>query len=106
MRIVWEQSIYFGNAPVFCSICGHRTYPIRSGTNQLLLAVIYDRQGKMRGEACMDCVASGAEVIKARLEERIESIQEKLDELKALAHETMELPSLEDEFEMHRREVG
>ncbi len=106
MRIVWEQSIYFGNAPVFCSICGHRSHPIRSGSNQLLLAVIYDHQGVMHGEACRDCVASGSEGIKARLQERIESLHKKVAELELLAQEDMQIPTLEQEFEVHRREVS
>ncbi len=106
MKIVWEQSIYFGNAPVFCCICGHRSHPIRSGSNQLLLAVIYDHDGKMHGEACRDCVAAGTEGIKHRLAERIEALQAKLTELEHLAKENIQIPSIEQEFEMHRREVS
>lgn len=106
MKIVWEQSIYFGNAPVFCSICGHRAYPVRSGTNQLLLAVIYDCNGKVRGEACMDCVASGSEGITTRLSERLQTLRAKVADLEALAQEEMQIPSLEEEFRMHRREAG
>lgn len=101
MKIVWEPSVYFGNAPVFCSICGRESRPIRTGSNQLLLAVIYDPQGVVCGEACSDCVAAGPKGIKMRLNDRIESLQAKLSELQGLAQAEMQIPSLEQEFQLH-----
>lgn len=105
MKIVWEHSTYIGNAPVFCTICGHKSFPIRGRKNQLLLAVIYDDQGRVYGEACRDCVAAGSEGIRTRLQERIQSLQSKLTELQAIAQAPIETPSLEEEFQSHRREV-
>ncbi|BAU43908.1 hypothetical protein HPC62_08385 [Thermoleptolyngbya sichuanensis A183] len=107
MKIVWEQSIYFGNVPVFCSICGRESRPIRSGSNQLLLAVIYNDQGVICGEACSDCVSAGPQVIRARLQDRVEILREKLADVEAiaqLAQDTIELPTLEQEFRVHRRD--
>ncbi|MBD2460378.1 hypothetical protein H6G89_04910 [Oscillatoria sp. FACHB-1407] len=101
MKIVWERSVYVGNVPVFCTICGHQSYPIRS-KNQLLLAVLYDKQGVVRGEVCRDCVAAGSEGIKARLHERIEALQTKMAELQLVAQEDVETPTLEQEFQVHR----
>lgn len=106
MKIVWEHSIYVGNAPVFCSICGRRSYPVRSRTNQLLLAIIYDDQGVARGEACRDCVSAGTSAIKNRLQERIQSYQEKINELKLLSAEDIETPTLEEEFQLHRQDAS
>jgi Zn-finger protein len=106
VKIVWEHSIYVGNAPVFCSICGCRSYPIRSRRNQLLLAVIYDQQGVAWGEACRDCVTAGSSGIKARLRDRIQSLQEKIEELQALAIEDIETPTLEQEFQIHQQDAS
>ncbi|MBD3880849.1 hypothetical protein IFO70_03675 [Phormidium tenue FACHB-886] len=106
MKIVWEHSIYVGNAPVFCTICGRRSYPIRNRRNQLLLAVIYDQRGVAWGEACRDCVASGSEGIKARIQERVHSLQEKINELTTLAEEEIEPPTLEQEFQIHRQDAS
>jgi hypothetical protein len=106
VKIVWEQSIYIGNAPVFCTICGRRSYPIRGRRNQLLLAVIYDQQGVMHGEACKDCVASGSEGIKARLQERVQGFQAKISELEHLASEAIDPPTLEEEFQFHRQDAS
>jgi hypothetical protein len=106
MKIVWEQSIYVGNVPVFCTICGDRTYPVRGRKNQLLLAVIYDDHGIARGEACRGCVASGSAGIQARLQERIESFQAKLSELEMLSAEAIEPPTLEEEFQFHRQDAS
>jgi hypothetical protein len=105
MKIVWEPSVYIGNAPVFCTLCGHRSYPLRVKGNQLLLAVIYDRQGVVRGEACRDCVAAGSAEIKIRLQERIQALQDQVSELQEMAHADIQTPSLEQEFQVHRRET-
>lgn len=102
MKIVWEQSIYVGNAPVFCTICDRRSPPVQNKHNQLLLAVIYDHRGVALGEACRDCVASGSAEIKARLQERIQSLHQKIAELEVLTHETIETPTLEEEFQAHQ----
>ena len=106
MKIVWEQSIYIGNAPVFCTLCGERAYPFRTGRNQLMLAVIYDKRGVMRGEACRDCVAAGAAGIKERLQERIESLQKQVTELQSFAQADIQTPSLEQEFQFHRQDAS
>lgn len=106
MRIVWEQSAYIGNAPVFCTICSHRAYPIRGRRNQLLIAVLYDRHGKVFGEVCRSCVAAGSEGMQARLSERIRGLQDKLAELQMIADEGIQTPSLEQEFQIHKREIG
>lgn len=104
MKIVWEQSIYVGNAPVFCSICGCQSYPIRNQKNQLLLAVIYDQRGVALGEACRDCVAAGSAGIRSRLQERIQSLQNKITQLQTLAEAEIQTPSLEQEFHVYRQE--
>lgn len=104
MKIVWEQSIYVGNAPVFCSICGRQSYPVRNQKNQLLLAVIYDQQGVALGEACRDCVATGSAGIRSRLQERIQSLQDKIADLQTLADAEIQTPSLEQEFHVYRKE--
>jgi hypothetical protein len=72
--------------------------------NQSLLAIIYDRQDIVRGEACRSCVAAGSDGIKTRLQERIQSLQNQLTELQKLAQETIQTPSLEQEFETHKTE--
>ncbi|NJR39416.1 MAG: hypothetical protein HC781_12100 [Leptolyngbyaceae cyanobacterium CSU_1_4] len=105
MKIVWEQSVYVGNAPVFCAICGHRAYPTRGSRNQLLLAVIYDYRGTACGEACRDCVASGAAGIRQKLQDQIQSFQEKISELEHLGVGEIQPPSLEEEFQLHRQDV-
>jgi len=104
MRIVWERSVYIGNAPVFCTVCGQQSYPVRRDGQQLVLAILYNSQGIAWGEACRDCVASGSEGIKLRLQERIHSLQTKLAELQTLAQEPVETPSIEQEFHIHRME--
>ncbi|HEY9624231.1 MAG TPA: hypothetical protein V6C78_27985 [Crinalium sp.] len=106
MKIVWERSIYIGNAPVFCTICGHRYHPLQGKSHQLLLAILYDERGVACGEVCRHCVASGSAGIKARLSDRIQSLQTKLDELQDLAKDDIETPSLEEEFQIHQREGG
>lgn len=106
MKIVWEQSIYVGNAPVFCTICGCRSHPIRNQQNQLLLAVIYNQQGVALGEACRDCVLAGSDGIRTRLQERIQALQTKIDELQVLAQEKIETPSLEQEFRAYRHDAS
>lgn len=104
MKIVWEQSVYVGNAPVFCTLCGQEARPIRSGANQLLIGVIYDRHDVMWGEACHHCIARGSEGLKALLASRMDSLRAKLSELEAIAQEELQLPSIEQEFQIHRRE--
>ena len=103
MKIVWEHSIYVGEAPVFCAICDRPSYPIKNSHNQLLLAVIYDNCGTAWGEACRDCVAAGSEGIQTRLLDRMRSLQKKIDELQVLSAEKVETPSLEQEFQIHLR---
>jgi hypothetical protein len=106
VKIVWEQSIYVGNAPVFCTLCGRRSHPIRGRRNQLLLAIIYDQRGVACGEACRDCVVSGSVGIKARLQERIQGFREKIAELEHLESEDIEPPTLEEEFQLHRQDAS
>ena len=107
MKIVWEPSIYVGNAPVFCTICGCRSYPVRSRQqNQLLLAIIYNDRGVALGEACRDCVAGGTEGIRIRLQERIQSLEAKISELKAFAEADIQTPSLEQEFQVYRSDAS
>ena len=106
MNIVWEQSVYVGNAPVLCAICGRRSHPTRGRKNQLLLAVIYDYRGVACGEACRDCVASGAVGIQQRLQDRIQSFQEKIAELEHLRVGGVEPPSLEEEFRLHQQDAS
>lgn len=104
MKIVWEQSVYLGSAPVFCDLCGQSVRPICSGANQLLIGVIYDCHGVMHGEACNQCIALGPEGIKALLASRIETLRARLFELEALAQAELQLPSIEQEFQVHRRD--
>lgn len=106
MKIVWEPSIYVGNVPVFCTICGRQSHPIRNKRNQLLLAVIYDGRGVALGEACRDCVASGSAGIRTRLQERIQSLQLKVAELQMLAESEVQTPSLEQEFQVYRQDAS
>jgi hypothetical protein len=106
VKIVWEQSIYNGSAPIFCAICGHQSYPVRSQRNQLLLAVLYDRKGVAWGEVCRDCVAAGSPGIRSRLQERIQSLRDKMNELESFAREEIETPSLEEEFQIHRQDAS
>jgi hypothetical protein len=106
VNIVWEQSVYVGNAPVFCAICGRRSHPTRGRRNQLLLAVIYDHRGVACGEACRDCVVSGSTGIRQKLQDRIQSFQEKIAELEHLGVGDVEPPSLEEEFQLHRQDVS
>lgn len=106
MKIVWEQSIYVGNAPVFCSICGRQSYPVRNQKNQLLLAVIYDQHNVALGEACRDCVAAGPAGIQSRLQERIQSLQSKIADLQVLAAAEIQTPSLEQEFQAYRKDAS
>jgi hypothetical protein len=106
VKIVWEQSAYIGNAPVFCTLCGRRSYPIRGRRNQLLLAVIYDPQGIACGEACRDCVAAGPKGIQARVHDRIESFRSKIADLESLGIDHIETPSLEEEFRLHQQDAA
>jgi len=104
VKIVWERSVYIGNAPVFCIICDRRCYPLQAN-GQLLLAVLYDRHGVMCGEACRSCVSAGTAGIKTRLQERIHSLQAKAAELERLAQEEIQTPTLEQEFQVHRQDT-
>ncbi|HEY9646614.1 MAG TPA: hypothetical protein V6C88_09605 [Chroococcidiopsis sp.] len=70
-----------------------------------MLAVIYDAQGKVYGEACRSCVASGSSGIRDRLNDRIHSLQAKLSDLQTLAQEDIQPPTLEEEFQVHRMEA-
>src|SRR5690242_10101364 len=106
MRIVWEPSIYVGTVPVFCTICGRQSHPVRNKRNQLLLAVIYDKQGVAIGEACRDCVLAGSTGIRSRLQERIESLEQKITELRVLAEVEIQTPSLEQEFQVYRQDAS
>jgi hypothetical protein len=103
VRIVWEQSIYVGNAPVFCAICDRRSHPVRV-QGQLLLAVLYDQHGIAWGEVCRSCVSAGSAGIKTQLQERIQALQKKTTELQRLAQADIQTPTLEQEFQMHQRE--
>ncbi len=104
VKIVWEQSVYWGSAPVFCTFCDQAVRPIRSGANQLLIGVIYDCHSVMQGEACNQCIALGTEGIKALLASRLETLRAKIVELEALAQGELHLPSIEQEFQVHRRD--
>ena len=104
VKIVWEPSVYFGSAPVFCTLCGQEARPIRSGANQLLIGVIYDCYDVVWGEACHHCIALGSEGIKALLSSRIDTLRAKLSDLEALAQGELQLPSIEQEFQVHRRD--
>ena len=104
VKIVWEQSVYWGSAPVFCTFCGQAVRPIHSGANQLLIGVIYDCHSVMHGEACNQCIALGSEGIKALLTSRIETLRARVSELEALAQGELHLPSIEQAFQVHRRD--
>lgn len=101
MKIVWERSVYIGNAPVFCTICDRRSYPVKVH-GQLLLAVLYDQHSVFQGEVCRSCVSAGSAGIQARLQERIQALQAKTIELQTLAQANIETPTLEEEFHVHR----
>lgn len=102
MKIVWEQSVYIGTAPIFCTLCSQSARPVRTGTNQLLIGVLYDRHGIVRGEVCHNCIALGAEGIRSMLATRIEAMRINLSELEAIAQDELQLPSIEQEFYIHR----
>jgi hypothetical protein len=104
VRIVWEKSVYIGNAPVFCTICDRRSHPLQV-EGQLLLAVLYDQRGVAYGEVCRSCVSAGSAGIKAMLHERIQILQKKANELQRLAQTDIQTPTLEQEFRSHRREA-
>ncbi|WP_218082223.1 hypothetical protein [Anthocerotibacter panamensis] len=101
MRIVWEASVYVGQAPLYCILCGYRTQPIRAKGNQALLAVVYNDQGIVCGEACRDCVRAGAEAIRTQLQERIQGLEAQVRGLEALAAEEVCIPTLEEEFQVY-----
>jgi len=102
VKIVWEQSVYGGTAPIVCVLCGQAARPIRTGTNQLLIGVIYDRHGTVGGEVCHNCIALGSEGIRSMLVNRIATMRTKLSELEAIAQGELQLPSIEQEFYIHR----
>jgi len=58
----------------------------------------------MHGEACHHCIALGSEGIKALLSSRIDTLRAKLSDLEALAQGELQLPSIEQEFQVHRRD--
>lgn len=101
MRIAWERSIYVGNGRVRCILCGHWfvTQPLRN--QQALIAVVYNDQGVVYGEACRSCVTSGSEGIKECLQERITSLQTQLQDLQELNQGEVRLPTLEEELQSH-----
>lgn len=102
MKIVWEQNIYVGTAPIFCTLCGQAARPVRSRTNQLLIGVLYDRQGSVRGEVCHSCIALGSDGLRSMLDSRIAALRAKLSELEAIAQDDLQIPSIEQEFYIHR----
>lgn len=104
MKIVWEQSVYVNTAPIFCTLCGQATRPLRSGSNQMLIGVLYNYQGIVCGEVCHHCIALGAEGIQSMLDRRIGALRTKLFELEAIAQHKLQLPSVEQEFRLHRRD--
>ncbi|MDX2270886.1 MAG: hypothetical protein NW237_02915 [Cyanobacteriota bacterium] len=98
MKIVWEQSIYGGSSPIPCLICGRWVNPQRGRGQPSLIAVIYNDQGRIYGEACRSCVALGANNIKSYLQERITRLQAQLQDLQELSQGEVELPTLEAEL--------
>jgi hypothetical protein len=102
MKIVWERSIYFGNTPVPCAICGRWSAQVQTKTQQILLAVVYNDAGVVVGEACRSCVSLGTTGIQELIQERIASLQAQLQDLQDLAQGTVELPTLEQELEAYR----
>lgn len=63
-----------------------------------MLAVVYDHEGRIYGEACRSCVHLGPQGIKTYLEERIYKLRRTLKDLEHLNQEEATLPSLEEEL--------
>jgi hypothetical protein len=103
LKIRWEPSVYVGQAPVFCVVCGYQARPMRVRGGQYLLAIVYNDQDIVYGEACRSCVASGPHEIRERLQERINTLQSKLRDLQMLVAEDVQVPTLEEEFEPYSR---
>jgi hypothetical protein len=101
VRIVWERSVYGGKAPVPCVLCGQRFHPLPTRGRLYVLAIVYNDQGRMVGEACRDCLCSGSAAIRAHLQERLRVIEQQQRELKALLQEDILLPTVEEEFNSH-----
>lgn len=101
MKIVWEPCIYGGNVPVPCLICGRRTPPTQTKAGRTMLAVIYDDQGRVVGEACRSCVNMGAQGINAVVRERCEYLQAQLKVLQDLSKTEVRIPSLEEELQVY-----
>ncbi len=101
MRIVWEPCIYGGTVHVPCIICGQRAAPVQGRGEQVLLAVVYNDQGRVYGEACRSCVALGVQGIQDCLQERIASLQAQLRDLQELNQGDIQLPTLEEEFKVY-----
>ncbi len=63
-----------------------------------MLAVVYDQEGRVFGEACHNCVRLGPDGIRAYLQERIASLQAQVQDLQHLNQGEISLPSLEEEW--------
>ncbi len=101
MKIVWEPCIYGTQTPVPCVICGQRFAPPVTRGQQAMLAVVYDHEGRIFGEACRSCVRLGADGIRAYLQERIATLQAQVQDLQHLTQEDISLPSLEEELRVY-----
>ncbi len=101
MKIVWEPCIYGGNVRIPCVICGEAAIPTRLPNQQVVLAVVYNDQGRIHGEACRSCVSLTPEGIRERLQDRILSLQAKLQDLQDLNQGEIELPTLEQELRVY-----
>ncbi|AFY69628.1 hypothetical protein Pse7367_1336 [Thalassoporum mexicanum PCC 7367] len=99
MHISWEKSVYGGKVPVECVICGQRATPIRAKNNQFLFAALHNDRDKVLGEVCRSCTRSGSAGIQQRLGERISRLEAKLQELKEIAADEVQVPTLAQEFE-------
>ncbi len=98
MKIAWEPCIYGAQTPVPCVICGQRHTPSSTRSQRAMLAVVYDQEGRVYGEACRSCVRLGPDGIRAYLQERIASLQAQVQDLQHLNQGEINLPSLEEEW--------
>ncbi len=99
MKISWEPTVYGGQVPIWCCLCGDRAMPRQLRGSHYLLAVVYTDQGKVFGEACHACAIAEPQAIQAQLQSQIQALQKKLTDLEALASEPqIQTPSLEEEF--------
>ncbi|NJM00363.1 MAG: hypothetical protein HC829_09140 [Bacteroidales bacterium] len=101
MKIAWEPCIYGVQTPVPCVICGQRSAPTATRGQQAMLAVVYDHEGRIFGEACRSCVRLGADGIRAYLQERIATLQSQVQDLQHLNQGEISLPSLEEELRVY-----